>query len=333
MLRKHCAQSRGYVIARRIAGVLDSTHSLQLKLPHPLHHLRTTTSTSTSTSTASHSRPTMSFATPGEPDDATVIREVVPGITTVSVPFLRFNRIKFGGRTTIVKLKSGSLAVFSPTPLTPLVRRTISSLSPSPSPVAYLVAPDLEHHMNLSAWHSAFPSARIIAPEGLPEKRAEANRTDKSITLVPFANIVTAKDKLVTKIAPDFDAEFAMEFVDAHPNKELVFLHRPSRTLIEADLLFNLPATEQYSRSGVDPTTGWATRLFVGLQNTRGEAVWQRRMLWYLLSKSDRQGFSESARRIQKWDFENVVPCHGESLVGDGKSVFEKVFSWHLQGK
>ncbi|PBP20187.1 hypothetical protein BUE80_DR009058 [Diplocarpon rosae] len=274
----------------------------------------------------------MSFATSGDPDDATVIREVVPGITTVSVPFLRFNRIKFGGRATIVRLKSGTLAVFSPTPLTPLVQRTVSSLSPSPSPVAYLIAPDLEHHMNLSAWHAAYPSARIIAPEGLPEKRAEAHRTDKSITLVPFASIVTAKDKLATKIAPDFDAEFAVEFVDAHPNKELVFLHRPTRTLIEADLLFNLPATEQYSRTGLDPTTGWATRLCAGIQNTRGAAVWQKRMLWYAFSKADRPGFSASARRIQKWDFENVVPCHGDSLIGDGKSVFEKVFSWHLQG-
>lgn len=30
-----------------------------------------------------------------------VIREVVPGVTTLSVPFLRFGLIKFGGRATI----------------------------------------------------------------------------------------------------------------------------------------------------------------------------------------------------------------------------------------
>lgn len=33
-------------------------------------------------------------------------------------------------------------------------------------------------------------------------------------------------------------------------NHELVAVHHPSGTLIEADMLFNLPCNEQYSRSG-----------------------------------------------------------------------------------
>ncbi|KAJ5035088.1 uncharacterized protein L3040_008349 [Drepanopeziza brunnea f. sp. 'multigermtubi'] len=275
----------------------------------------------------------MSFQTAGNPDDETVIREVVPGITTISVPFLRFNRIKFGGRATLVRLQSGTLAVFSPTPLTPLVKSTIASISPSPTPISYIIAPDLEHHMNLSAWHAAYPTAHIIAPEGLAEKRAALNRSDKAVTIVPFGTVFTARDKLSTKVTAEFDAEFAYEFVDAHPNKELVFVHRPSRTCIEADLLFNLPAVEQYSRSGIDPTTGWATRLFAAMQHTRGDALWQKRMLWYLFSKRDRAGFAESAKRINAWDFVNLVPCHGDTFVGDGKTVYEKVMEWHLQGK
>ncbi|KAK0105716.1 hypothetical protein ONS95_004238 [Cadophora gregata] len=269
----------------------------------------------------------MSFKTTNSPDDATVIREIVPGVTTVSVPFLRFGRIKFGGRATIVKLRTGTLAVFSPTPLTPLLKTTISSLSTSPTPVSYLIAPDIEHHMNLSTWHAAFPSSHVIGPEGLPEKRAQLHTKDKSITLVPFSTIFTAKgkEKEPITISPDFDAEFSYEYMPSHPNKEIVFFHKPSKTLIEADLLFNLPATEQYSKSGEDATSGWATRLFGALQNTRGEAVWQRRMLWYVFSKGDREGFNASVRRIQGWGFENLVPCHGDSFVGDGKGVWEKV--------
>lgn len=232
-----------------------------------------------------------------------------------------------------VRLQSGTLAVFSPTPLTPLVKSTISSLSPGANPVSYLVAPDLEHHMNLSAWHAAFPSAHIIGPEGLAEKRAAQNGSDKSVTLVPFGTIFTAKDKLATTVTAEFDAEFACEFVDAHPNKELVFVHKPSRTLIEADLLFNLPASEQYSKAGVDPTTGWPSKLACSLQGTRGTALWQKRVLWYLLSKNDRPGFGESVKRINAWDFVNLVPCHGDTFVGDGKTVFEKLFEWHLHAK
>jgi len=41
--------------------------------------------------------------------------------------------------------------------------------------------------------------------------------------------------------------------VSAHRNHELTAIHHPSGTLLEADLLFNLPPTEQYSRAGGIP--------------------------------------------------------------------------------
>lgn len=231
-----------------------------------------------------------------------------------------------------VKLQSGSLAVFSPVALTPTVKTKISTLSPT-SNVSYLIAPDIEHHIFLSQWAAAFPSAHIIAPDGLAEKRATMNNTDKSVTVLPFSTIFKKEGKESIKVSSEFDAEFEYEYVDSHPNKELVFFHKPSKTLIEADLLFNLPATEQYSKTGIDATTGWATKIFAGLQNTKGTAIWQKRMLWYVFSSGDRPAFNKSIQRINSWGFENIIPCHGDSILGDGKGLFEKVFSWHLQGK
>jgi hypothetical protein len=38
---------------------------------------------------------------PSNPEEVMVIRELVPGVTTLSVPFLRFGLIKVGGRATI----------------------------------------------------------------------------------------------------------------------------------------------------------------------------------------------------------------------------------------
>jgi hypothetical protein len=55
-------------------------------------------------------------------------------------------------------------------------------------------------------------------------------------------------------------------------------------------------------------------------------------MLWYVFSKGDRPGFNASMRRINSWGFENLVPTHGDSIVGNGKGVFEKVMGWHLEG-
>lgn len=265
---------------------------------------------------------------PQHPEEVMVIREVVPGVTTLSVPFLRFGHIRIGGRGTIVRLQSGALAVFSPVALTPDVKSTLGS-----APVNYLIAPDIEHHIFLSAWAAAYPFAKIIGPEGLPEKRAEQSKTDPKVTILPFSTVFTARNKLETKIDPEFDSEFEYEYVDAHPNKELVFFHKASKTLIEADLMFNLPATEQYSKSPESATQGILTKLFGAIMNTKGTAIWQKRGLWYGQSGKDREGFNASARRINAWGFENIVPCHGDSIVGDGKGIFEKVFEWHLQGK
>lgn len=135
----------------------------------------------------------------------------------------------------------------------------------------------------------------------------------------------------VENITEEFDQEFEYEYVSSHMNKELVFHHRPSKTLIQADLIFNLPATEQYSRASPEERKDniW-TRLFGGIQNTRGEAIWQRRFLWY--GAKDRAHMQDSWRRMEKWDFVNVVPSHGDVMLGDGKEVFRRVGAWFLEG-
>lgn len=266
---------------------------------------------------------------PANPEDVMVIRDITPNIVTLSVPFERVGKLRFGGRATIVKLTSGSLAVFSPVALTQAAQTRIAALGNGK--IAYIVAPDLEHHLFLSEWARAFPDAKLIGPEGLHEKRLKSH--DPKVGKEAFAVEFKAATKLETTISPEFDADFAYEFVDAHMNKELVFFYRPDRVLIEADLMFNLPATEQYSRVVDGPKEGALSRFFASLQSTKGDATAVKRLNWYVVSKADRAGFNESIRRIDAWDFDTVIPCHGDTLVGNGKEVFRKVFEWHLKGK
>jgi glyoxylase-like metal-dependent hydrolase (beta-lactamase superfamily II) len=195
--------------------------------------------------------------------------------------------------------------------------------------VRYLIAPDIEHHIFLSDWKKAFPDAKLIGPEGLPEKRHKAK--DEKIGDEPFAVVFTAKDKRAVKVDAEFDADFDYEFVDGHANKELVFLYKPDRVMIQADLIFNLPPTEQYSRvpDGGKPS-GVAGRLFASLQSPKGDAKAMKRLIWYALSAGDRKGFNDSIAVIDKWDFDTIIPCHGDVMQGDGRQVFEKVFEWHL---
>jgi hypothetical protein len=133
-------------------------------------------------------------------------------------------------------------------------------------------------------------------------------------------------------VDPEFDAEFEYEYVSAHMNKELVFNHKPTKTLIEADLIFNLPAVEQFSKTGVDATSGILTKIFRAINNTQGAAMGQRRFIWYAISSGDRKGYAKSVEKINAFDFDRIIPCHGDVIETGGKGIFQKIMAWHLEG-
>lgn len=132
----------------------------------------------------------------------------------------------------------------------------------------------------------------------------------------------------MTSIDADFDSEFDYEYVYAHQNKEIVFNHKPTRTVIQADLMFNYPPNEQYSKTDVSPTSGILTKIFGALTNTQGNA--QKRLIWYGISSKDRVGFAGSMSKIDKWDFDRLIPCHGDVIETGGKGIFQKIMGWHL---
>ncbi|KAF4994346.1 hypothetical protein FGRMN_5854 [Fusarium graminum] len=266
---------------------------------------------------------------PSDPDHVMVIRNVTPNIATFSVPFSRFGKVKIGGRGTVVKLTSGGLAVFSPVALTKATQTKVTEMG---GDVRYIVALDYEHHIFISEWAKEYPSAKIIGPEGLPEKRAKTT-DDPKIGHEEFAVVFTKEKKREIKVDPEFDADFDYEYVDGHANLEIVFLYKPERVLIQADLLFNLPPTEQYSKvpEAEVPGDGAVGKLFSCVQNPRGDTKWLQRFNWYVLAKN-RESFNDSMACIAQWDFTTMIPCHGDVLEGDGKEVFMKVFDWHLQG-
>lgn len=219
--------------------------------------------------------------------------------------------------------------MFSPVALTDAVKAKVTQMG---GRVSYIVALDYEHHIFITEWARAYPGAKIIGVEGLPEKRAKATNDDK-IGDEKFDVVFTKENKHSTRISEEFDADFDYEYVDGHANLELVFLYKPEKVLIEADLLFNLPAQEQYSKVPEEEkpsNEGFIGRLFGCIQSTEGEAKWLKRFNWYALGKN-RESFNESMKVIDKWDFVTMIPCHGDVVEGNGKEMFRKVFEWHLK--
>ena len=223
-------------------------------------------------------------------------------------------------------MTNGALLVYSPTALTTEARSAVEELG---NDVQYLAAPDIEHHIFLSDWARAFPRARVLGVEGLAEKR-EKNAETKGLT---FSHTFTEKNKTGLRVDEAFHRDFEVEYVGAHSNCELALLYKPERTLLQADLIFNLPAREQYSRTSENPTAGIWTKVFMAVFNTQGHAMAQRRFLWYVASKGDRKSFAESVKRINGWNFDRMIPCHGDVVETGGKGLFEKVMAWHLQDK
>ncbi|PHH54114.1 hypothetical protein CFIMG_008033RA00001 [Ceratocystis fimbriata CBS 114723] len=287
----------------------------------------------------------MSTLVPANPAAVTVFANPTPNILTLSVPFLRFGRIPIGGRATVARLLNGSLAVFSPIALTPAVRSAVNGLG---GDVRYIIAPDIEHHLFLSAWKSAFPDAQLIGIDGLPEKRAAAaaaqtnspapadSDSDPQITDIPFAAVFTAANKKTLSIDAPFDESFNYEYVDGHGNKELVFLHKADRALIQADLIFNLPATEQYSKAPEElaqKTSGLLYKIFSSFTHTDPAHITLPRVWQYYVTCKNRESYTESVRRIATWDFDTIIPCHGDVIKGNGKECFTSVMQWFLDSK
>lgn len=220
-------------------------------------------------------------------------------------------------------MTSGSLAIFSPVNLTPEVRDTITSLGGS---VKYIAALDLEHHLHVTSWKNAFPDAQIIAPEGLWEKR-QSNPEFKD---TPFDHVFKESKYGQQGVNEEFDSEFETEYVYGHGSRELVFLHKRSQTLIEADLLFNLPAREQYSRASESYRSGLLTKMMTPLLTATPPATWHKRFAWYILAAKNRKAFGESMKRIDKWNFDRLIPCHGDVIETGAHPIFHNVFSWFL---
>lgn len=110
---------------------------------------------------------------------------------------------------------------------------------------------------------------------------------------------------------------FDLASIDGMPKvEETVFFHRPSRSLIVADLLFNILEPKGF---GIKI----ATRLF-GTYRRLGISR------FYKLGIKDRTAFAESVRSVISRDFDRLIPAHGAIVETDAKEKTKAVLSEFL---
>ncbi|EGO03479.1 hypothetical protein SERLA73DRAFT_174974 [Serpula lacrymans var. lacrymans S7.3] len=227
-----------------------------------------------------------------------VIREVTKGVWTFSCPFARFGIMPIGGRTTAIQMKAGGVWVLASTPLTDETKSTIDALGK----VKFIVGPDAVHYLFLPQFKKAYPDAKLIAVADVANKLS-----DKSLRF----DGLWGQDPADTKYG--FEDEIKHCYFSGHSNKDVAFLHTASKTLIQADLLFNLPAREQYSKSSLSIPFNFSP------------SSWLHQKLVSFIAL-DKGAMKRDATTVASWDFNRIIPCHGDVIETDGNKAWREAY-------
>lgn len=234
------------------------------------------------------------------------LKPVADNIWIVDGPIVRMDvpggSIPFPTRMTIVRLANGDLWVHSPTALTNTLQAEVDELGP----VRHLVSPNRIHYANIPQWSAAYPTAIRWASPGVAERAAKVG-------------IAVAFDR---KLADQPDPAWADEidqliFRGSRAFQEVVFHHKPSRTVILTDLIENFEAAK----------VSWQYRWLVTLAGTKhpdGKAPIDMRMTFWRGKKQARQ----SAETIIGWQPERVILAHGRWYTENGTAELKRAFRW-----
>lgn len=186
-------------------------------------------------------------------------------------------------RMAIVRLRDGSLWVWSPLPPEPELLAAITTLGP----VRSVLAPSTLHHL----W-----SAEFAAAVAAPELWASPGIAEKDATL-------SAASVLHDDAKPSWADEFSWRSIGPLGSfVEVLCYHRPTRVLFVVDLAFHLAAMPRR----ID-------RWYWSLYGSYGRFGPSHVMRLFL--RRDRIAVRNALRAVADWPFERIFVAHGHSVV------------------
>jgi hypothetical protein len=224
-----------------------------------------------------------------------VLREVATDLWVAEAPFRLLGMFPIGVRMTVVRLPAGGLWLSSPVPLSPELSAALDAVGR----VRFIVAPNRFHHLFVRPWCAAYPDAALYGAPGLADKRRD----------------LTFLEVLAATAPPEWgEAIVPLVLAGSPMMNEVLFVHRPSRTLVVTDLFANFPATA----SGLGG-------LYARAQGTRGRFATPRTVRSVT---RDRAAFHASAERLLAEDFDRVIVAHGDLLECGGKEAVRQALAW-----
>ena len=167
--------------------------------------------------------------------DASELSVVVPNTIWVSEQPVWFSGVRLRARSTVLRLEDGGLLVHSPPAPTEAYCEALRALGE----VRWIVVPSCFHHLGAPATAARFPSAKVVGPSSAtahnPQLQLHLGLEDDA-----FRGAVKELDVIPLEGCPFLD--------------ETVFFHRPTGSLIGADIVIRACAEDHW-------TWRWAARL------------------------------------------------------------------------
>ena len=229
-----------------------------------------------------------------------------PDIWIVDGPIVRMAvygaKIPFPTRMTLVHLPDGELWCHSPIELTPELQEQVNQLGT----VRHLISPNKIHYAHIQAWKEAYPEAIAWASPGVRDRAAQQNIT------VQFDADLTEQSPPAWASVLDQGIFQGSRFMD-----EVVFFHRPSKTLILTDLI------ENFELNKVSPAMGIVMRLG-GIVHPDGQTPRDLRATFWGNKAQARIGFQQ----LLAWEPERIILAHGRCYEGNAIAELRRAFRW-----
>jgi hypothetical protein len=220
-------------------------------------------------------------------------------IWTASGPTVAVAGFGYPTRMIVIRLADGGLFLWSPVALSDALRAAVDALGP----VRHLVAPNALHHRFIAEWQAAYPAATTYAPPGLRARRPDV-AFDAELGDAPEPGWAEEVDQVIVR---------GNRIV-----AEVVFFHRPSRTVIVTDLI------QHFDRGWFRGWRGWIARLDL---LTAPEPTVPRK---FRIAFTDRSAARAAVRRILDWPAERLVMAHGGPVEAGGRAALARAFAWLL---
>jgi len=190
----------------------------------------------------------------------------------------------------------GGVAIVSPIEMDDALGNAVDALGP----VRYILAPNLLHHMYVAQAAERYPDAKVLGAPGLAAKRGDlrfdGELGDGEVTPEIESHFVRGADKLA----------------------EVVFFHRPSKTLVVTDLVFNIHGAKGMSG------------LVLSMMSRALGRVEQSRLLRWMTK--DRAAAGKSVDTLLSLPFERLVMAHG-NVVEQGARAELSAGTWWMRGE